>query len=299
MEEKTDALALRECESTALTVYERMGDPMVAVEKLGKWFAASGLLGVKTPEQGNVVALTCMIEKITPLEFARTYDIIEGKPSKKSAAMQAEFQRRGGRFEFHETTAKKCRATAMHPAFCPNGQTLEVTLEELVQSGVAMCWDKDNRGKQRLKDNYQRAPRQMLRARVVAELVRMIDPSINAGLYAAEELDDDRPAPGPAPAWAASQSKPEEAAAVDPEAPKSNGQQRAKKAIAAFKGMGVLQADLELFAGGFEHRVPPVEWTDGHYAAFTNAKDQIKSADMDKQASVTRELFHLEPGAEG
>jgi hypothetical protein len=167
----------------AYQVYDSMGEPFDAVDKMGKFLAQSGMLGVKTIEQGKVVALTCILEGITPIEFARTYDLIDGKPSKKAAAMLAEFQRRGGRILYHERTGEVVSATATHPLY-PDGLSLRVTYAELDQAGVTM-------GKNGIKANYMRHPRQMLSARVVAELIRAIDPTINAGLYASEEFDED------------------------------------------------------------------------------------------------------------
>lgn len=294
-------------------VYERMGEPMQAIEKLGKWFAASGLLGVKTPEQGYVVALTCMLEDITPLEFARTYDIVEGKPTKKSAATRAEFQRHGGRLVWKEFTAERCTIVASHPTLCPEGIPLTVTLKELIDSGVAMCWDKETR-QLKLKDNYRRSPRQMLKERCSSELIRQIDPEINFGLYAPEELDDrEEPPAAPAPAWSApaeAPTQPQEAPATEqaptpaPEQkapPKTNGGagDRAKKVLAVFKSSGLIQEDLELFAGGFEQPVPMAEWNDHHYEAFTEARKKIEGTKPEERAALVRELFQLGPGAEG
>lgn len=290
-------------ETTAQKVYSKMGEPLVAAEKLGKWFAASGLFGAKSPEQGIVIALTCMTEGLTPLEFVRTFDIVEGKPSKKSAAMQAEFLRKGGRIEWIESTVEKCTARGWHPDYCPNGWVITRTLKELEESGVATCWDKEGK-KRKLKDNYARSPAQMLRARVVAELVRMICPEINAGLYAPEELDDEKPEPGPAPAWAVPQpttqdqgasTKTQEGNGAEPK----NGSAKDWRAevVTTFKRVAVLQEDLERFAGGFDVSVPLADWNEDHRAAFNHALDKIKAVPRAEQGKVAAEVFQLPPGS--
>lgn len=308
--------------TAAQRVYEKMGEPMAAAEKLGKWFAASGLFGAKSPEQGIVIALTCMTEGLTPLEFVRTFDIVEGKPSKKSAAMQAEFLRHGGRIEWIESTAEKCTARGAHPSYCPAGWTITRTLKELEESGVATCWDKEARTR-KLKDNYRRSAAQMLRARVVAELVRMIDPAINAGLYAPEELDDDRPepvpAPVPAPAW--SQRQP---SAADPEAKPAEETKakpslsRAEKVIAAGKASMLRQDDWERLAGraraveslvlghDLAAQLPedaqpvPVEgWVERDYEVFNAVKAELQRAPKEQQAETIRAIFALPAGSQG
>jgi len=119
---------------------------------------------------------------------------------------------------------------------------------------------------------------------------------------AAEDMDD-ADAPG-APGWARSgqQSQaPEGKADGENAQPRGSqqGQSRPQKVIATFKKHGLNQADLELFAGNFEHRLPPQEWTEDTYQAFTDAKDKIAVAPADKRGEVIRDVFQLEPGATG
>lgn len=303
-------------ETAAQRVYEKMGEPLIAAEKLGKWFAASGLFGAKSPEQGIVIALTCMTEGLTPLEFVRTFDIVEGKPSKKSAAMQAEFQRHGGRIEWLESTGEKCAARAYHPDYCPNGWTLTRTLKELEESGVATCWDKEARTK-KLKDNYRRSPAQMLRARVVAELVRMIDPSINAGLYAPEEIEEDERERPAAPSWSQPAAAPEE---QPPEQPKGKPElSRAQKVIAAGRQSGLRQDDWERLAGRARaagaalnlddpiavqlpedaQPVAAIDWAEQDYDVFNAARKEYAAAPLDQRAEVIRAIFALPAGSQG
>jgi hypothetical protein len=142
----------------------------------------------------------------------------------------------------------------------------------------------------------------MLKARCVSEGVSLVDPSINAGYYTVEELEDELEprASAPAPTW----SKPPPAAPETPTAPEEkqpeqkNGDglsDRAKKVIAAFKSMGVSRDDLEHFAGRHEEVIFAGAWRDEDYSAFTGAKDRIKDTPAEERAAVVAEIFRLKP----
>jgi len=157
---------------------------MQNLQTLGTEFAKSGILGVSNPSQGLIVALTCYTEHISPIEFARTYHIVNGRLSMRADAMQAQFLRQGGRIRWLTSTNEKCEAIFSHPEYAPEGVTLSLTIEEMVDSGVAV----DGRGQ--LKQTWKSFPRQMLRARIVSEGCRMLTPGIVAGIYTPEEVSE-------------------------------------------------------------------------------------------------------------
>jgi len=154
------------------------------LQTLGTEFAKSGILGVSNPSQGLIVALTCYTEHISPIEFARTYHIVNGRLSIRADAMQAQFLRQGGRIRWITSTNEKCEAVFSHPEYAPEGVTLSLTIEEMVNSGVAVD------GRSQLKQTWKSFPRQMLRARVVSEGCRMLTPGIVAGIYTPEEVSE-------------------------------------------------------------------------------------------------------------
>jgi hypothetical protein len=203
------ALTIRDV--TTASIYDRMPDPLKAVELMGAWLAKSGMLGVKTPEQGIVVAMTCMQERITPLEFRRRYHIIQGAPSMRADYMQSAFQAAGGRVQWDRTDDEVCELTLTHPDHAPNGFKVRVELAVLVKRGV--CTN---------REQYAKYPRQMLRARAVSEGIRAIMPAINAGEYTPEEMESVQPehgrpdnatsAPAPKPTAPAQASTAEEPA---------------------------------------------------------------------------------------
>lgn len=162
-------------------VYNRMLDPLQAVERLGEMIASSGMFGCQKIEQGQVLALQCMTERKAPLEMAKVYHIIEGKLSMRADAMLAKFQMSGGTVKWTRRDDKVVEAT-----FTLAGSSLpfRATLEEFVANGVATGRD----GK--LKDNWRKFPRQMLTARVVSEAVRLLAPQVVFGVYTPEEISD-------------------------------------------------------------------------------------------------------------
>lgn len=171
-----------------VTIYDRLAeqDALKAVEVMGQAMARSGMFGITKVEQGVVLALTSLMERKSVTELARKFHIIEGKLTMRADAMQAEFQERGGRILWKQTDEKVCEAVFSHAEYCPDGVTVKLTLDELKTSGVAI----GKGGK--LKANYQKHPRQMLRARAISEGVRMVDPSVIVGVYTPEEVSDFR-----------------------------------------------------------------------------------------------------------
>lgn len=162
-------------------IYNRMLDPLAAVERLGEMIASSGMFGCQKIEQGQVLALQCMTERKAPLEMAKVYHIIEGKLSMRADAMLAKFHMSGGTVKWTRRDDKVVEATF---TLAGNSMPFRATLEEFVANGVATGRD----GK--LKDNWRKFPRQMLTARVVSEAVRLLAPQVVFGVYTPEEIQD-------------------------------------------------------------------------------------------------------------
>lgn len=189
--------------STALTlsraneIYAKIENPMSAITDLGKLFHQSQIMGVSTPGDGAVLALTCMCEGITPLEFAKTYHIIKGRPSMKADAMSARFRQSGGKCRWINLgdDGKEARAE-----FTYDGQTLEIayTIDD-----AKKVMGKDDKGKDRIDhpdSNWSKDRGAMLRARLITKAIRIIAPELIAGVYTPEELEDTGAVSTPAPA---------------------------------------------------------------------------------------------------
>lgn len=156
--------------------------PLADVERMAAAVAKSGLFGTKSPEQAMALMLVAQAEGLHPATAARDYHVIQGRASMKSDAMLARFLASGGRVEWHAYTDAKCDATFSHPA----GGSVRVdwTTERAKAAGLAG------------KDNWRGYARAMLRARVISEAVRTVNPGcITPGVYSEFEVRDMPPAP--------------------------------------------------------------------------------------------------------
>jgi hypothetical protein len=146
------------------------------IKEMGKIIAQSGLFGVKSPEQAIALMLIAQAEGKHPAMAAQEYNIINGRPALKADAMLARFQQAGGKVQWKKYTDKVVSAVFSHPS----GGEVEVewTLERAEKAGLTG------------KDNWKKYPRQMLKARVISEGVRLTYPIITVGIYTPEEIMD-------------------------------------------------------------------------------------------------------------
>jgi len=170
-------------EETALVTMNPISASLEAAEKLGAWMAKSGMFGCTKIEQAQVLAVTCITEKITPLEFARTYDIIEGKPSMKSAAMLAKFVMAGGDYDILERTDTACKIKF---TWRKHVTPFEFTIDEAKSAGLV-----------RPNSVWTKYPKNMLFSRCVANYLRTYCPEHFAGHYTDEEVRGDVSMPAP------------------------------------------------------------------------------------------------------
>lgn len=200
------------------------------MERVSKSIAVSGLFGITKPEQAITLMLICQAEGLNPVAALRRYHLIEGKPSMRADAMQGEFEAKGGAFIFHIRTDSivaatafvdkksiddkaRARASQRFELLCKldaetNGtkqaalmveisklshegeDTLVRSLADAVQKGIATSSKMNADGTPVLKANWATSPRQMLTARVVTELIRLLNPGLIAGIYSEDETRD-------------------------------------------------------------------------------------------------------------
>lgn len=182
------ALIVRDREG-ATALYRGLQDAsetMSSLTELAKLFTQSQIMGVKTPGDGIVLAMTCMAERITPIEFIQTYHIIQGRPSMRADAMLAKFRSAGGRVKWLNVGDDGKEARAI---FSYGGDEMElaftiVDAEKLVT-------------KKRLEDpdgNWFKSRGPMLRARLTSKALRIIAPELVSGTYLPEEIEESLPA---------------------------------------------------------------------------------------------------------
>lgn len=144
--------------------------------------AKSGLFpGISNAQQAFSLMMICHSEGLHPMQALRRYHIIEGRPSMRADAIQAEFQARGGEIEILRCDAVEARAIFRHPKLQPKGFEFSVTYAQF--TGMMM-------GKYGVKDNWKHSPADMLWARLVSKGVRKVYPGIVAGIYTPEEVED-------------------------------------------------------------------------------------------------------------
>ena len=177
--------------SRANEIYAKIENPMTAIAELGNMFHKSGIMGVATPGDGAVVALTCMCEGITPLEFAKTYHIINGRPSMRADMMHAKFRASGG---FVTWINMGDDGKAAEATFEYDGQS--AVIKYTIEDAKNVVGDKLDK----LDSNWKKDRGAMLRARLITKAIRILAPELIAGVYTPEELEDSQAVSTPAPA---------------------------------------------------------------------------------------------------
>lgn len=186
-----------------LSIYDKISDAVVAVKSLGATIAESGIFKCRNHAQGEVLALECMVTRQPPLTLVKRNHFMFDQLVMRADAMVAEFQARGGKITNRIKSADKAAATLIDV----NGESMDFLLtwedaqnEPFVydckesQAVAAIKAGLEKRSQLKLKDKYAtpRSRSQMLWARLVSDAIRTIDPGVNQGQYAPEEIDDTR-----------------------------------------------------------------------------------------------------------
>lgn len=132
-----------------------------------------------SPDQILTLMLMSISEGKHPALGVKDYDIIDGRPAKKTDSMLRDLLLAGGSVQWHALTDILASATFSHPS----GGTIKID------------WDIERAKKAGLigKDVWQKYKRQMLRSRCVSEGVRTVYPAATSTMYCVEELQDMSP----------------------------------------------------------------------------------------------------------
>jgi hypothetical protein len=153
------------------------------MQRMAASIAKAGFFGIKEADQAIALMLIAHAEGKHPATVARDFDIIQGRPAKKSEAILRDFQASGGKVEWHTRDDNLADATFTHP---------------MAPKPLRITWDIKRAEKAGLlaKDMYKKFPRQMLSARCISEGCRATAPQATSGFYTPEEVrqfDDDAP----------------------------------------------------------------------------------------------------------
>lgn len=150
--------------------------PVESMKIFAESFAKSGFFGFKSVEQAMALMIMAQADGSHFGKAASEYHIISGKPCLRADAMLARFQSSGGSVKWLIYKDENVTAEFNHP----QGGT--VTVE----------WDLERAQKAQLLNNpnWKKYPRQMLKARVISEGVRITFPGVSTGIYTPEEMQD-------------------------------------------------------------------------------------------------------------
>lgn len=204
------------------------------LERMAHAVAKSGLFGIKTPDQAIALMLIAQAEGLHPAIAARDYDIIQGRPAKKSQAMYRAFLEAGGKVDWHALSDTHVAATFTHP----QGGSARIDWDE-ARAKQAGLWG---------KDNWKKFPRAMLRARVISEGVQTVYPGAASGMYVPEEVQD-----FDEPAKPKREPKPAEVKDVTPD-PEANSEEARKPAASEKPGDKDAWKDRRALELGFADR---------------------------------------------
>jgi hypothetical protein len=164
--------------------YDKVADPMAAATQLGEWICRSGMFGADRPEQGNLLALQCIVERKPPLELAKHYHVIQGRLSLRADAMLALYRERGGKVIWKQFDSAGARAQWIYDG---NDIELAYTADDARAAGFLPA---------RGGSGWAKFPAEMMRARLISKAVRMLCPEVVTGTYTPEEIADfAQPAP--------------------------------------------------------------------------------------------------------
>lgn len=170
-------------ENTSLAVIRQ--DPatfMQFIDTVGTAFAQGGLPGCKGAGQGKALALTCLMEGLTPLQFMLQFHLLDGKPTKQATTLLAEFEAAGGETTWQDLgdSGKEAKARWKYKH---HDLVISYTKAE-AEAQVGGKLNKEG-------SNYKKNIGSMLRARLITKALRIVCPAVIAGIYTPEELGHD------------------------------------------------------------------------------------------------------------
>jgi hypothetical protein len=155
--------------------------PFQEMESMASYIVRSKLFGAKDESQAMSLMMLAQAEGCHPMTAIQDFDIVQGRPARKTHSILARFQAAGGAVAWEEINGQRACGTFSHK----QGGSLRVewTFEQAKKAGLTG------------KDNWKNYPQAMLRARCIAEGVRAVFPGAIGGMLTVEEAQDLAPAP--------------------------------------------------------------------------------------------------------
>ena len=177
--------------TNAISMYDKISDPMEAIKQMGEWITKSGLFGCEKVEQGMVLAMASYAERRPITDICRMYHIIDGKLSMRAEAILSKFNEHGGEHFWEKSDDKEAVLVLTKGKF--KDFKVSFTIKDAERAGLC---GKDGamRKRQTRPGGWQKYPDAMLRSRATSKGVKMVDPTVSVGVSTPEELEDMRPA---------------------------------------------------------------------------------------------------------
>lgn len=147
-----------------------------ALERIAERFARSGFFDVRDKDQAFAIVMMAHALGMHPAQAFGVFHVVKGRPTMSAQAMLALFLSRGGKVKWHETTARRAKATFTRWDGTTS-ITFEVTPEDAKRENLLN------------KDNWKRFPADMLRWMLVRKAIRIVAPDLVLGLYTPEEIE--------------------------------------------------------------------------------------------------------------
>lgn len=157
--------------------------PFAEMEGMASYIVRSKLFGAKDESQAMSLMLLAQAEGLHPMTAIQDFDIVQGRPARKTHSILARFQAAGGSVAWEEINATRACGTFSHK----QGGSLRVewTFEQAKKANLTN------------KDNWKNYPQAMLRARCIAEGIRAVFPGAIGGMLTVEEAQDVEPVQQP------------------------------------------------------------------------------------------------------
>lgn len=173
----------------SLTLYEKIANPLAAIDSLGKWICDSGdMFSNLTPPQGKMIAWYCMSNQVDPFTFKRDNHIsAKGEIIPKTNAATARFIDAGGDIIWHSGLMDRKKAQA---TFVWKGREYgpwTITDEDAhVDSHLPKYeWTTGQNGRKKkrvvgeyMKDTWRKDPAGMLRMALKRKAITMLAPEL-------------------------------------------------------------------------------------------------------------------------
>jgi hypothetical protein len=167
-----------------IDIYSKLQNPIEAIEKMGSFFARCGMFRCSRIEQGQMLALICVVEKKSPTQIMREYHIMDdGTLAPRARNIHAKFLEAGGDIDWEltgdeQTDFEKIVARAVFRFKDKKPRTLSFSIADARRMQLPV--DKPSSG-------WRKTPARMCRARLITMAVDLFCPAIAMG---GDEIDE-------------------------------------------------------------------------------------------------------------